>query len=129
VGTRFLLSIDGPSDLAKQSGELDAELRGTFSGKNAGQPDLDRTWYVYELPDPNHRQYNPAVVRVTKLAPALPDAMRPPNFDWRREVLLSQAPAEPLAAARNIKMSVPRGALPIQAETDGRALLLLPVQY
>src|SRR5262249_37716383 len=89
----------------------------------------DRIWYVYELPNANYGHFNPTVVRVATTAPATIDAMRQPDFDWYHEAYLTEPLGKTLGPARSVRLIVGRGAVQVQAETDGTALLVLPLQY
>jgi hypothetical protein len=129
VGTRFLLSTDQPSEGVMASGDPHALLRGEFTGKIPGSPNLDRKWFLYELTNPNRGQFNPRVVRLAKTAPLMVAAMRMSDFAWDREVYLSEPLREELTTARNVRMVIRRGTVDIHAETDGTTLVLLPVQY
>jgi hypothetical protein len=130
VGTRFLLSTDDPSNLSKNYGELSVAPRGQFIEKiPTVTPDLDRVLYVYELPDPNRGHFNPTVVRLATTARAILEGLRAPDFDWRRVAYLTEPLEEPLVSTRHVRMTVERGRVRLQAETEGTALLVLPIQY
>jgi hypothetical protein len=53
VGTRFLLSTDHAGEGVMASGDPHAFLRGEFTGRIPGSPNLDRKWFLYELTNPN----------------------------------------------------------------------------
>src|SRR5262249_52115782 len=50
-------------------------------------------------------------------------------FDPRQSIVLPERIEEPLVEASTGKMFFERGAIRVQAESRGRSLLLLPVQY
>jgi hypothetical protein len=129
AGTRFLLTAENPTELASHHGDLHAALRGTFMGGIAGAPATSRTWYVYELPDPNRGQYSPTVIHVDQYAPATLAAMQRPDFDWRREAYVTRPIEAALSPARRLQITIERGAIRVQGEADGTSLVVLPVQY
>jgi hypothetical protein len=130
VGTRFLLSTDNPSTFSKNYGDLHAEPRGQFIEKiPTATPDQDRVWYMYEFPDPNRGHFNPTVVRVATTARAILEGLRAPDFDWRRVAYLTEPLEEPLVSTHHVRMTVERGRVRLQAETESKALLVLPIQY
>jgi hypothetical protein len=130
VGTRFVLLTDAPGKaVAAPGGDPHILLRGEFTGKIPGAPNLDRKWFLYELATPNRGQFNPKVVRLAKTAPLMIEAMRKSDFAWDREVFLTEPLREELTTARNVRMVIRRGTVDIHAEADGTTLLLLPIQY
>lgn len=129
VGTRFLLSTDRPGEGPIPAGDPRVTPRGEFPGRLPGVPSLDRKWYLYELTNPNQGQFSPTVVQVATTAIATLEAMRRPEFDFGHDVLLTEPLTQTLTTASNARMTVRRGAVQVQAETQGPALLLLPMQY
>jgi hypothetical protein len=129
VGTRFLLSADPPGEGSIASGDPPTILRGEFRGRIPGVLVPDRKWYLYELANPNQGQFSPTAVRVATTAPVMLEAMRMPEFDWNHEVFLTEPLNQTLTTARNVRMIIRRGSVELQAETEGPALLVLPIQY
>jgi hypothetical protein len=129
VGTRFLLTTDAPGEGAIVSGDPHIVLRGEFPGRVPKIPQLDRKWYLYELANPNQGQFSPTTVRVATTAPVMVEAMRKPDYDWSHEVFLTEPLEQTLTSAHNVHMIVRLGTVEIQAETEGLALLVLPIQY
>jgi hypothetical protein len=66
---------------------------------------------------------------VATAAPVIVEAMRKPDYDWNHEVFLTEPLAQRLTSAHNVHMIVKRGTVEVQAETEGPALLVLPIQY
>jgi hypothetical protein len=87
------------------------------------------TQKVYEYSDANVGNYSPTNVLVARDAPGILQHIWSASFDPRQSIVLSERIEEPLVEATTGKMFFERGAIRVQAESRGRSLLLLPVQY
>ena len=87
------------------------------------------SWYVYELPHPNVGNYSPTEVVTAGSGATIMAALRKPEFDFTRQVVLSAPLGEPLVAAREARLSLVRGGLHVSAASGGTSLLLLPQQF
>lgn len=85
--------------------------------------------YLYELADPNRGQYSPTRVSVAPDARGIVRRLRAPDFDWRREVVLTEAPAGPLVPLQRLELRFLPNALRVEAASAGRSLALLPVEF
>src|SRR5262245_43508365 len=87
------------------------------------------TQKVYEYGDANVGNYSPTNVLVARDAPGILQHIWSASFDPRQSIVLPERIEEPLVEASTGKMFFERGAIRVQAESRGRSLLLLPVQY
>jgi hypothetical protein len=87
------------------------------------------TWHVYELPRPNVGNYSPTEVATAGSGPEIMAALSEPDFDFARRVVLPAPIAEPLAPARDMRLSVIRGGLHVSARSDRTSLVVLPQQF
>jgi hypothetical protein len=84
---------------------------------------------LVELADANMGNYSPTeIVHVDNFAAALA-AMRKADFDGRRTVVAMTPLPEPLVPARDGGMTLEKYGLRVRAQSAGRSLLVLPVQY
>jgi hypothetical protein len=115
LGVRFVVTdrtYDGP-----------ANLRATVPGK-------DRTLYLYEIANPNVGGYSPTTVSKLATASDIIARLADPNFDPAREVIADlPGDAGSLVAARDARLTFRGTALQIEAESDGKSLLLLPLEF
>jgi hypothetical protein len=89
-----------------------------------------RTQYLYELTDPNISGRAASKVMVVGNAAEALARMRAPDHDFRDEaVLFEPLPEGPLGPVRNSRLTVDRGFVTLSADADGRALLVLPVEF
>ncbi len=100
-----------------------ADLRATVPGK-------DRTLYLYEIANPNAGDYSPTTVNRLATASDIIARLADPNFDPLRDVI-TDLPGDTsgLVAARNARLTFHGAALQIEAESDGRSLLLVPLEF
>src|SRR5262245_19451587 len=84
---------------------------------------------VFEYSNSNEGNYSPTNVVIARDAPSILKHLWSTSFDPRRSIILSERIEEPLVEATGGKMFFERGAIRVQAESRGRSLLLLPVQY
>ena len=89
-----------------------------------------RTQFVYELERPNLGDYSPTRVHFLPDATAAIAKLASPLFDFSKEIVLTDAMASAdLIPASKSEIKVFRDHLEISAESNGRSLLLLPVEF
>jgi len=86
-------------------------------------------WVIYEIPDVNLGNYSPTEVTSVRSAAEIVAALAAPNFDFTRQVVLSNEIRDDLVLARDMKLSVIRGGLHVSGRSDGTSLAVLPLQY
>jgi len=91
-----------------------------------GEPGL---WQIYELPNPNIGNYSPTEVVTATSAPEMVAAMRAENFDFRRQVVLPDAPSKTLVPADGMRLSQIRGGFHLSGRSSGTSLVVLPLQF
>jgi hypothetical protein len=91
-------------------------------------PQFD-TWYIYELPRPNVGNYSPTEVIAARSGAETMAILARPDFDFARQVVLTEALDHPLVPARDMRLSVIRGGLHVSGRSDGTSLVILPQQY
>jgi hypothetical protein len=87
------------------------------------------TWHVYELPHPNVGDYSPTQVVTAGPGPEIMAALRKPDFDFARQVVLSAPVGEALVPARDMRLSTVRGGYHLSGRSDGTSLVVLPLQF
>jgi hypothetical protein len=87
------------------------------------------SYSVYEYAEPNVGNYSPTNVIVARDAPSILQDLWRTSFDPRRSIILSERIDAALVSATSGEMSFERGAIRVQAESRGRSILLLPLQY
>lgn len=89
-----------------------------------------RTQYLYELTDPNISGRAATKVIVARNAADALARLRAPDHDFRGEaVLFEPVPEGSLAPVRHSRLRVDRGFVTVSADADGRALLVLPLEF
>ena len=115
LGVRFVVTdreYDGP-----------ARLRATVPVKG-------RTLLLYELANPNLGDYSPTTVQALPTAADIIARLADPNFDPAREIIADVAEdTRGLTPARDPRLSFLGTTLRIQAESDGRSILLIPLEF
>ncbi len=115
LGVRFVVTdrdYDGP-----------ARLRATV-------PVEGRTLLLYELANPNLGDYSPTTVQALPTAADIIARLADTNFDPAREIIADVAEdTRRLTPARNPRLSFLGTTLRIQAESDGRSILLIPLEF
>jgi hypothetical protein len=90
----------------------------------------DRTLLLYEIGNPNIGNYSPIAARKASTASEAIVRMSDPNFDATREIIADLPDdAKDLVPARNASLSFYGASLRVRAETDGRSILLLPLEF
>lgn len=115
IGVRYVVT-DKPFD-------GDATLRLTMK-VNAG-----KQLHVYEVDGANLGTYSPTNVVVLAEATTMLDRIGRPSFDGRREVIMEAAAPGDLVPASVARLVFEGAALRIQAESHGRSLLVLPLEF
>jgi hypothetical protein len=121
-GTRYYISSD-PRMIPLGHGGHTVELPHRPHGGKPG------TWHIVVLPRPNVGDYSPIEVTTAGSASEIVAKMRAPGFDFTGQAVLSAPLAEPLVAARDIRLSRRRGALHLSGHSDGTSLVVLPQQF
>jgi hypothetical protein len=115
LGVRFVITdreYDGP-----------ASLRTSI-------PVKDRTLLLYEIPDPNLGSYSPTKVSRLATATDIITRLGDSDFDPKAEIIADIAEeGERLVPARNTSLTFLGRSLRIRAESDGRSILLLPLEF
>ncbi|MFO1099236.1 MAG: hypothetical protein U1E81_13440 [Xanthobacteraceae bacterium] len=115
LGVRYVIT-DAPSD----SG---AALRAT-------QPVKGATLYLYETPKANLGNYSPTIVRKASTAVEIMNRLADPAFDASREIVADvPGGGEALTPATNARLTFDGVALHVAAESTGRSILLLPLEF
>jgi hypothetical protein len=84
---------------------------------------------IYEFNDFNMGNYSPTSVIIARDAPSILRHLWRTSFNPRQSIVLPEGIEGLLVEATGGKMSFERGAIRVQAESRGRSLLLLPMQY
>jgi hypothetical protein len=91
-----------------------------------GAPGL---WDIYEFPHPNVGDYTPTEMVIATSAADMVAAMRSENFDFTRQVVLSEAQGQSLVPARDMRLSLIPGGFHLFGHTNGTSLVALPQQF
>jgi len=126
LGVRYVLHAQPDGEEARSPPD-DAVLRRQFGPVTVGG--LKVTHTVYEYNDTNVGNYSPTNVVIARDAPSMLQHLWLPSFDPRQSIVLSERIEPPLVEASGGKMFFERGAIRVQAESQGHSLLLLPLQY
>jgi hypothetical protein len=84
---------------------------------------------VTALGEPNRGTYSPVRVVVARSARETVDLLVSPGMDFERDVVLTEPLAGPLVPARDAAARFVDGKLCVAARSEGRSVLLLPLQY
>src|SRR5262249_9616446 len=122
-GVRYYVADPGGATMADRAGYPAVTLP---RRPLAGEPGF---WRIYELPRPNVGDYSPTDVITAASAPEMVAAMRAPNFDFTRQVVLSSAPRAPLVPAQDMRLSPIHGGFHLSGRTNGTSLVVLPQQF
>lgn len=118
MGVRYILTTS----------DHDAPLRGAPRARpliGNGRPGIR----CYELASPNAGTYSPVRARTASSAREIVDLLLSPGMDFEREVIVTEPLEGPLVAARDAAISFAAGGVRVTARSDGRSLLLLPLQF
>ena len=86
--------------------------------------------YLYEVEGSNLGSFSPTKVQIAASAVDILSKLRDERFDFRVHVVLNeQIPDSTYSAVLESNMTVHRGKLRVKARSDGRSLLLLPIQF
>ena len=89
-----------------------------------------RTQYLYEIEAPNLAGYSPTKIHQIKDAATAVQEMADPKFDFQSDVILDTGITEhELNKASATSLRVFRDHLELSAESTGRSILVLPVEY
>jgi hypothetical protein len=126
LGVRYVFHVRRDGEDARSPPD-DAVLHRQFGPATVGGQKVIHT--VYEYNDSNVGNYSPTNVTIARDAPSILKYLWSTSFDPRQSVVLSEGIEEPLVQATGGKMFFERGAIRVQAESQGNSLLLLPLQY
>jgi hypothetical protein len=126
LGVSYIFEAVAEGDV-KRSPPEDADLRKQFGPVTSGARKF--TYLVYEYTGSNLGNYSPTKVVIARDASAILEHLWNTSFDPRETIILPETLKGSLVQARSGKMFFDRGAIRVQAESSGRSLLLLPVQY
>ncbi len=116
LGVRFLITDMRPDDPR-------LTLRATEKAPTAGPI------YLYEIPEPNLATYSPSrAIKATSFAEALA-LIRQHRMSLRTDVVVFEDLPGPFRPARRAELRMVRDGFRITAESDGRSLVLVPVQF
>jgi hypothetical protein len=122
-GVRYYVADSAGASIADQAGyRLLTMPRRPIVGESG-------LWQIYELPNPNIGNYSPTEVVTATSAPEMVAAMRAENFDFRRQVVLPDAPSETLVPADDMRLSQIRGGFHLSGRSSGTSLVVLPLQF
>ncbi len=89
----------------------------------------DRALRLVEIADPNVGNYSPTRAIVLKPARDILDAVANKDFDGRRDIVVDRPFEQPLVAAASSQLTVVKDGLRISAESRGRSVIVLPIQF
>jgi hypothetical protein len=116
LGTRFVLSDRRLKDAA---------LMLRHEQRNAD----GITIYAYELAHPNLGDYSPTKGVVAADAPAMVAVMKDDAFDYRTKVVVETELLSPILSASSGQLFYERGGARIRGRSEGRSLLVVPLQF
>ena len=123
LGVRYYVADPGGAVLAEKAGFAHQ----SFPRRPLiGAPGL---WDIYEFPHPNVGDYTPTEVVIATSAADMVAAMRSENFDFTRQVVLSEAQGQSLVPARDMRLSLIPGGFHLFGRSDGTSLVVLPQQF
>jgi hypothetical protein len=93
-------------------------------------PAKDRTLLLYEIANPNLGNFSPIEVRKLATATDIINRLGDSDFDPKAEIIADIAEeGERLVPAQNASLTFLGRSLRIQAESDSRSILLLPLEF
>ena len=84
---------------------------------------------LVQVADPNIGNYSPTHAIVAESAADMLNALAREGFDGRRDIVIDQPFDQPLVAVSRSELTVIKDGLAILADTSGRSVIVLPVQY
>jgi hypothetical protein len=114
LGVRYVV-------MPRPDGSLGA-LRATED--RAGEP-----WGLIELPAPNLATYSPTAIETRDGLAATWDFIVDDGVDLSRQAVARDAIAGPLTAARSASLAMAGKDLHVTADSDGRSLVVVPVEF
>jgi hypothetical protein len=87
------------------------------------------TWYIYTLPHPNVGDYSPTEVVRAQSGADMTAAMAAPDFDFSRQVVLSEPISGSLVPAHDMQLTILRNGFHVSGKSDGTSLVVLPYQF
>jgi hypothetical protein len=126
LGVRYVLHDRRDGEEARSPPD-DAVLRRQLAPATTGALKVIHTLYEYN--ESNVGNYSPTNVVIARDAPSILQHLWRTSFDPRGSIIVQERIEEPLVQATGGKMFFERGAIRVQAESQGHSLLLLPLQY
>jgi len=87
------------------------------------------TLKLYALEDPNLGDYSPTVVKGFSDADEFVNKVRQGEIDFEKEVFLETVVSDTLSEATSSSFCFEQGGVRVRAKSDGRSLLVLPIEY
>jgi hypothetical protein len=87
------------------------------------------TWYIYTLPHPNVGDYSPTEVVRAQSGADMTAAMGAPDFDFSRQLVLSEPIIGSLVPAHDMQLTILRNGFHVSGKSDGTSLVVLPYQF
>ncbi|MEQ8787998.1 MAG: hypothetical protein RIC55_16950 [Pirellulaceae bacterium] len=115
IGTRFIITDFEVPEL---------KLRQQVTSSKCGV-----THRLYELPDPNLADYSPTELIEVQAAAQAMKHLQDPGFDFRRQAVVFSAIEARLSPALSSEMETTPDGVIVSAASQGRSLLLLPLEY
>jgi hypothetical protein len=99
--------------------------------REIGQPSdiRDFTLYLYEVEGANVGQFSPTDIHVAPTANKMLDALADPTLDLSRSLIGSEDLKLSLVSAHLGQFLVERGGYTVRAKSEGRSVLLLPIEF
>jgi hypothetical protein len=88
-----------------------------------------KTIRLYELESPNLGTYSPTRVKTVNTAPEAMAELLSPDTDLQRDIMLFEPLEGDLAPVTESSMQFVDGGIRVRAKSNGRSLVLLPLQY
>jgi hypothetical protein len=96
----------------------------------ASLPTAKGTLLLYEITEPNLGNYSPTAVTAAGAAAEILGRLADPGFDPAHEIIADLPQQDSvLVPARNARLTFLGNSLKIEAESDGRSIVLLPLEY
>ena len=86
-------------------------------------------WSLFELPDANLATYSPTTIEVKRDLAASLDFVADPQSDLVRKAVVVEPFDRPLVAVSSSELTMAGGGLRLVARSDGRSLVIVPLEY
>src|SRR5262249_39126408 len=120
LGARFIVTRDEE--------RISAGSRQTCTGTDAHGRSV--RWYIQSIPEANLGHYSPIDVRRATSAVETLAALRDPQLDFRRSVVVNDVEELPaLPPATRVTLTVEAGRFHVRGRSASHSLIVLPIQY